>query len=108
MPGEPQLEVPAHVRPLRGEYAVHHHIARAAIAPNPEMPDHAVLLRTERFDRALRAEIEIVGAQSHDLAPQRVEAFPSNNSLQRVLTCLRQPPWAYQVCPISTRLVGRW
>src|SRR5438046_2447383 len=66
--GEAQLEVPPHVRPFRCEDAVHHDIARTAVTPRAEVTDHAVLLRPQRFDGALRAKVERVGAQTHDLA----------------------------------------
>src|SRR5438552_12595814 len=63
-----ELKVMLDVRPLVGEDAVHDRIADRAIAPRPVVPDHPVLLRSQRFDRALRGQVEIVGAQAHDLA----------------------------------------
>src|SRR5688500_15652682 len=61
-------------RPLAQEHAVHHRVTDRAVAPQPVMTDHAVLFRAERLDRALRTEIEIVGAKTHYLAAQFVEA----------------------------------
>src|SRR4051794_35926727 len=37
------------------------------------MPQHAIPLRAEAFDRALRAEIEVVGAQADHFAPEFLE-----------------------------------
>ena len=70
---EPQLEVPSHIRPFRSEDAVHHDVARAAVAPDAELANHAVLLGAERLDGALRTKIEVVGAEADDLTAQRVE-----------------------------------
>src|SRR5712691_6754935 len=56
-----ELKVMLDVRPFGCEHAVHHGIAYRAIAPRPVVPDHPIL-RAQRFDRALRGQIEIVGA----------------------------------------------
>src|SRR5467141_1504977 len=76
-----ELKVMLDVRPLVGQDAVHDRIADRAIAPRPVMPNHAVLLRAQRFDRALRRQIEIVGAQAHDLAAQFLEGVREKQQL---------------------------
>src|SRR4051812_48128410 len=58
---QPELEMFAHARPFVGEDAVHDGVAHAAVAPRPVVADDAVLLRTQRLDGALRAEVEVVG-----------------------------------------------
>src|SRR6266480_104306 len=76
-----QLEMSLDVRPFGCEHAVHHGIAYRAIAPRPVVTDHAVLLRSQRFDRALRGQIEIVGAQAHDPAAQFLEGVREKQQL---------------------------
>src|SRR5437660_214380 len=76
-----ELKVMLDVRPLVGEDAVHDRIADRAIAPRPVVPDHPVLLRSQRFDRALRGQVEIVGAQAHDLAAQCLEGVCEKQQL---------------------------
>src|SRR5437016_10161472 len=75
------LEVALDVRPFGCQHAVHHGIAYRAIAPRPVVPDHPVLLRSQRFDRALRGQVEIVGAQAHDLAAQCLEGVREKQQL---------------------------
>src|SRR6267378_7856016 len=91
-----ELKVMLDVRPLVGQDAVHDRIADRAIAPRPVVPDHPVLLRAQRFDRALRGQIEIVGAQAHDPASQRLERMSEKQQLAgrvhvRALAALRVP-----------------
>src|SRR6266436_7542730 len=81
MPLEPQLQVAANIGPLRRENAVHDDIARAAVAPDAEMANHAVLLGAERFDGALRSKIEVVRAEPDDLATERVESVAQEQEL---------------------------
>jgi hypothetical protein len=93
---EPQFEVSPDVRPLRGENAVHHDITRGSIAPHAEVPYHAVFLRAQRLDGPLRAKVEGVGPEAHNLAPERVERVAEQEQLAgRVdvgpLTALRVP-----------------
>src|SRR5882762_3882317 len=76
-----KLKVMLDVRPLVGEDAVHDRIADRAIAPRPVVPDHPVHLRAQRFDRALRGQIEIVGPQPHDPASQRLERMSEKQQL---------------------------
>src|SRR4051794_25348407 len=73
----------SHVRPLRGEHAVHHRVAHRAVAPRPVMADDAVLLRAERLDCALRSEVEVVGAQADHLAAELLEAVGEEEQLAR-------------------------
>jgi DNA-binding SARP family transcriptional activator len=70
---ETRRQMSFHVRPLGEQNAVHHRVPNGPIAPRLVVPDHAVEMRTERRDRPLRREVEIVGPQSDDLAPQRLE-----------------------------------
>src|SRR5439155_26790189 len=53
---ESQLQVALHIAPLGGHDAVHDAVAHRAVAPLVVMPQHAVLLRAERLDGALRPE----------------------------------------------------
>src|SRR6267378_7375558 len=91
-----ELKVMLDVRPFGCEHAVHHGIAHCAVAPRPVVPEHPVLLRSQRFDRALRGQVEIVGAQAHDLAAQCLEAVREKQQLAgrvhvRALAALRVP-----------------
>src|SRR5438067_9798880 len=70
-----------HVWPFGGDDAVHHRVAHRAVAARRVVADDAVLLRAERLDRALRGEIEIVGAQADDLAAERVERVAEEEQL---------------------------
>src|SRR5260221_78251 len=81
MAGEAELEVATPIGPFRGENAVHHDIARATVAADAEVANHAVLLGAEGFDRALRAEIEIIGPEADDLAAERVEGVAEEEQL---------------------------
>src|SRR5258705_431758 len=72
---EALLQVPLHVGPLAREHAVDDGVAHAAVAARPVVADHAVLLRPERLDRALRGEVKVVGAQAHDPAFQRFKSM---------------------------------
>src|SRR5687768_5743214 len=67
---EAGFEMALHVGPLGHEHAVHYRVADRAVAPRPVVADHAVLLRAQRLDRALRAEVEVIGAQPDDLAAE--------------------------------------
>src|SRR2546421_12809971 len=60
------------------------------------MAQNAVLLRAERFDRALRVEVEVVRAQADHLAVERVERVAEQQQLARgvdvaLLPALRVP-----------------
>ena len=63
-----------HIRPFAGEYAVHHGIADAAVAARPVIANHAVLFCPQRFNGALRTEVEIVGPETDHLAAHLFEA----------------------------------
>src|SRR5262245_3367987 len=76
-----ELQMLFHSRPFVAQHAVHHRVAHAAVAPRPVMADDAVLLRAERLDRLLRAEVEVVGAQANDLAVQLLEAVGEQQNL---------------------------
>src|SRR5574341_1939430 len=82
---QPELEMALDVGPFGREPAVHHRVSDGAVAPRPVVADDAVLLRAERLDRALRAEIEIVGAQADDLAMDLFEAVFEQQQLARAV-----------------------
>src|SRR5262245_28350906 len=93
---QPELQVALHVRPLRGEDAVHHRVPDRAVASRPVVADRAVLLRAQRLDGALRAEVEVVRPQPDDLAAQFLEAIFEQLQLARgvdvrTLAALRVP-----------------
>ena len=65
-------------------------VADRAVAGARVMADHAVLLRADALDRALGAEVEVVGAQADDLAVRASSnACVSRSSLHVVFTCVR-------------------
>src|SRR5687767_14889410 len=53
-----------HIGPLARDNAVENSVADTPVAARMMMADHAVFLRAQRLDRALRCKIEIVGAES--------------------------------------------
>ena len=67
MAAQTEFQVAAHVRPFGGKDAIQDAVADAAIAARGMMTQDTVPLRPQRFDRPLRAEIEVVGPQPHDL-----------------------------------------
>src|SRR4051812_24819210 len=71
------------VRPLGRQHAVHHSIAHRTVAPGPVVPDDAVFFRAERLDRALGAEIEVVGSQPDYAAFKAVEGKFKEQKLAR-------------------------
>src|SRR5580765_2862385 len=73
MPAQPEEEMLFHVGPFVHEDAVHHGVADRAVAPQPVVADHAVLLCAERLDGTLGAEVEVVGAQTDHLAAELFE-----------------------------------
>src|SRR5687767_6601664 len=60
---QPELQMALHVGPFAQQHAVHHAVADGPVASRPVMADHPVLLRAQRLDRALRTEVEVIGAQ---------------------------------------------
>src|SRR5688572_12632216 len=93
---QPELEMAPDVGPFARQHAVHHRVAHRAVAPRPVVADHAVLLRAQRLDGALRPEIEVVGAQPDHLALQLVEGVGKKQQLARgidvaALRALRVP-----------------
>src|SRR5689334_365952 len=93
---QPELQVALHVRPFGGEHAVQDGVADGAVAARRMVADHAVFFRAERLDRALRAEIEVVGAQADHAAVELLEAIAKQKQLARVvdgrpLAALRVP-----------------
>src|SRR6478672_3678121 len=96
MPAQSEEKMLFHVGPFVHEDAVHHGVADGAVAPHPVMADHAVLLRAERLDGALGAEVEVVGAQTHDFAFQGFKCMGEQQKLTdgvdvRALDALRVP-----------------
>src|SRR5262245_58077941 len=79
--GNPPLEALSHLRPLTGEDAVEVCVARRAVPARLEMPKHAVLPRPERFESALRWQVEIVDSETYHLAAERVERVAKEQPL---------------------------
>src|SRR4051812_14022707 len=75
--------MPLHVRPLTLQNAVDDRVAGRAVAAGPVVADDAVLLRPERLDRALRAEVEIVGAETDDGTAENFERVRHQQQLAR-------------------------
>src|ERR1043166_5934996 len=72
-----------HRSPLACEDAVHHAVMHGPVAPREVMTDHTVLLGAKGFDRALGREIEVVGAEAHHLAAERLERVLEEQQLAR-------------------------
>src|SRR5688500_5986893 len=70
LPRQPSLKMAPHVRPFVSQHAVHHRVAGTSVLAGVEVADDAVAIGAERFDSALRAEVETVGSQSNHLAAQ--------------------------------------
>src|SRR5262249_26611064 len=81
MPAQPEKEMLLHVGPFVREDAVHHGVADGAVASHPVVANHAILLRAERLDGALGAEIEVVGAQTDDFAFQGFKCMSEKQEL---------------------------
>src|SRR6266581_4812353 len=91
-----QFEVTLDVGPFLREHAVHHGGRGITKTARPVVADHAVLLRAQRLDRSLRAEIEIVGTQADHLAAEFFKAMAEQEKLAnrvhvRTLAALRIP-----------------
>src|SRR5215471_3453601 len=71
--GQSQLEMTAHILPFRRQDAEHHGVADRAVLARGVVTEDAVALGADPFDRLLRSEIEVVGAQADDLAVQPFE-----------------------------------
>src|SRR6478752_2810931 len=80
---QPEFEMLSDRRPFVAQHAVHDGVADAAVAARPVVADDAVLLRAERLDRLLRAEVEVVGAQAHHLAAELLEGVGEEQQLAR-------------------------
>src|SRR5689334_3510007 len=85
-----------HIWPLTLQDRIHHRITGATVAARLVMPEHAILLRAERFDGALRPEVEVVGAQADDGAAESFERVLEQDQLARrvdvrALAALRVP-----------------
>src|SRR5687767_6057247 len=83
MPPQAGFEMAPHVGPFRRQHAVHHGVADGAVAPRRVVADHAVLLRAERLDGALRAEVEVVCAQSDHFAMNLFKSMRKKQQLAR-------------------------
>ncbi len=75
--GEPAL----HVGPFAGEDRVAHGVAQAAVGTALVGAQHAIAMRAEAFDRALRIEVAVVGMEFHRHAVQRGEGVPEQQAL---------------------------
>src|SRR5262245_45778032 len=71
------------VRPLMREQAVDDRVAHAAVPALSVMTDHAILLRTEPFDRSLRSKVEVVRPETDDAALQDIERMLEQQQLAR-------------------------
>src|SRR5205085_8473843 len=58
-------------------------VAHGAVAARLVMADDAVLLCPQRRDGALRSEVEVIGAQSDDLARELLERMTEEQQLAR-------------------------
>src|SRR6185503_18383132 len=81
VPREPASEMQLDLGPLAREDAVDDDVARGAVAARPVVTDDAVFLRAERLDRALRREVELVGAKADDLAAELLESVREQQQL---------------------------
>jgi hypothetical protein len=61
------------VGPFSREDAIDHGVAHRSVTTSSVMADDAIFLGTQGLNRSLRGQVEIVGAQTHHLAPKRVE-----------------------------------
>ena len=61
------------IGPFGSEDAVENGVTHRAVAPGMMMTNYAIFPRAERFDCALRAEVEVIGTQSDDPATERNE-----------------------------------
>src|SRR6185312_2720326 len=80
---QPQLQMTLHVRPFSNEDAVDVRVPHRTVLADLVVADHAILLRPQRFDRLLRAEIEVVRPQAHHLATECLERVREEHQLAR-------------------------
>src|SRR5882672_11186799 len=78
-----QLEMAFYIRPLSHQNAVHHDIAHAAVPARPEMANDAVLLGAQRFNRALRPKVEVVGPEPNDFTTELLKRVRQEQQLAR-------------------------
>src|SRR6266850_4029141 len=70
-----------HIRPLTRQNTVYHDVAHAAVAARSEVANDAVLLRAQRFNRALRPKVEVVGPEPHDFTTQLLKRVRQEQQL---------------------------
>ncbi len=70
-----------HIGPFGENDAVEVGVAHRPVPAGLVVTDHAILLRTQCLDRPLRLEIEIVRAQPHHLAAERLEGVFEQDEL---------------------------
>src|SRR5581483_4736432 len=70
-----------HVRPFMREDAVDHAVAHRSVASSEVMTNDAILPGAKGLNGPLRDHVEIVGAQTHHLAPERVERVTEQQQL---------------------------
>jgi len=70
-----------HVRPFARKDAVHHTVADGSVAAGDVMAHDTIAFRSECFYGPLRAEVKVVGPQSHDFAAQRFEGVAEQQQL---------------------------
>src|SRR5256885_8979792 len=83
VPGQAQGKVPLYVAPFGGKDAEDHRIAGRAVTARLMMTENTVLLRSERRDRALRCDVEAVGAEPDDGAAESLESMRQEQQLAR-------------------------
>src|SRR4051812_38264695 len=79
---QPAREMSLYVCPFRRNDTVHVGIAGRAVAPRLMVTQHAIALGTEPLDGALRAEVEVVGAQPDDRTAERLEGVREKQQLR--------------------------
>jgi len=78
------------------------------VAARLVVADHAILLRAQRLDRALRGEVEIVGTQAHHPAFERIERVLQEQELARGVDVALLPVLGRTTCSRSRRDARAW
>ena len=76
-----QFEVPTDIGPFAGEDAVHHRVTDRAVAAGLVVADRAVPFGSQRFESALRGEVEVVSSETDGPAPEPLEGMPKQQEL---------------------------
>src|SRR5262245_27233901 len=96
-----------HVRPFTRQNAIHHAVTYRSVAAGAVMTDNAILLGPQGLNRSLRGKVEIIGAQTHHLAPQRIECVTEQQQLAASVDMAALPalgiPGVTDLDPINRR-----